>query len=78
MTTHRGGSVKKPRKWLVITVKEPLPVIGNARHGEPDPGPFYAAGSQWYDLPEDRAWAELKAAALRERGYTATLTEVTR
>jgi len=71
--------------WIKFTIAEPFPVLfGHVQcstegHRETAKGPFYAAGSSWYEPVQQRAsFIEWKAGMLRERGWTVTVETVQR
>ena len=75
----------KPRKWVRTTILEPFPVffghVNQKCKRANDPateGPFYAAGSEWFDLPENLSFREWCAEGLRKEGYTVTVEIVER
>lgn len=67
------------RTWIVLTVAEALPYFLFDPRIPPAErktrGPFYAPGAKWYHAPAARQHVEFQAAALRQEGFTATVTE---
>lgn len=72
-------------RWIKTRIEEPFPVfyghVGqkNVRCGEAE-GPFYAAGSEYFTLytPQNLAWKESTAEALRANGYTVSVEVIER
>ena len=77
--------VRRLNKWVRTVIAEPFPVLyGHVNHGAlgpgQGPGPFYAAGSEWFDLADAKTLAHREVAAngLRAMGYTVTVDVVER
>ena len=76
-----GRDMRRKRKFVCLTIKEAYPVffkgepIGSNTHG-----PFYSAGSQWFDLYSERKHTakEISAAYLRNLGYTVKIEIIER
>ena len=70
------------RQFVRTTIAEPFPVLGLPSDGR---GPFYAAGSEWFDLPPEANEAALAqtlvyrqraAEGLRQHGFTVTVETI--
>jgi hypothetical protein len=79
-TKHR-----KPRRYIRTTIAEPFPVFYShvtqkcRRANDPaTEGPFYVAGSEWFEPYSERAlaWKTSAAEGLRRDGYTVAVDVV--
>ena len=79
--------MKRPRKFVRTVINEPFPLfyshVNQRCRRANDPatdGPFYAAGSEWFDCysPKTLAWKQQSAEHLRKDGYTVTVDVIER
>lgn len=72
-------------RWVRVRIEEPFPVfyshVSQKCRRANDPatqGPFYAAGSEWFDVYSEKtlAWKQRSAEHLRADGYTVSVDVV--
>ena len=63
--------------WVKTTISEPFPVFYShtnqkcrLANNPQTEGPFYAANSEWFDVPENFEYRQRAADAFRKDGYT--------
>lgn len=76
---------RKPIEWIKTTIAEPFPVLFShvnqkGRSPQDAEGPFYAAGSEYFDLYSEQALAAKNGSAdyLRALGWTVSVERETR